>query len=42
MAGVSSEGAAATTNVADYLASLGYVGVNGGYRLAESAIETTS
>jgi acetyl esterase len=25
---------AATVNVADYLASLGYVGVNGGYRLA--------
>jgi acetyl esterase/lipase len=25
---------AATTNVADYFASLGYVGVNGGYRLA--------
>jgi acetyl esterase/lipase len=25
---------AALTNVADYLASLGYVGVNGGYRLA--------
>jgi acetyl esterase/lipase len=28
---------AATTNVADYFASLGYVGVNGGYRLAPDA-----
>lgn len=27
----------ATTNVADYFASLGYVGVNGGYRLAQDA-----
>ena len=27
----------ATTNVADYFASLGYVGVNGGYRLAPEA-----
>jgi len=27
----------ATTNVADYFASLGYVGVNGGYRLAPDA-----
>jgi triacylglycerol lipase len=28
---------AATTNVAEYFASLGYVGVNGGYRLAPQA-----
>jgi triacylglycerol lipase len=28
---------AGTTNVADYFASLGYVGVNGGYRLAPDA-----
>ena len=28
---------AATTNVAEYFASLGYVGVNGGYRLAPDA-----
>ena len=28
---------AATANVADYFASLGYVGVNGGYRLAPDA-----
>ncbi len=28
---------AATANVADYFASLGYVGVNGGYRLAQDA-----